>query len=128
MGFILLAFSTSLAELSVAFIASLGGDAALSVGNVIGSNIVNVCLIFGLPILLVALQRPSVRNGGVSFAKGELGSLYFGIFVASMIPLSLVYLVGANWFVGLVLIFIFVIYTYQLLEDSDSHRKCKRRF
>jgi len=52
-GFLLLAFSTSLPELSVAFIASLGGDAAISAGTVIGSNIVNVCLIIGLGAILL---------------------------------------------------------------------------
>jgi len=115
-GFILLAFSTSLPELSVAFIASLGGDAALSAGNVIGSNIVNVCLIIGLAALLVALKRPKAPSMVSSFAKEELGSLYFGLFVASIIPLSLVYLVGANWLVGLILILVFFVYTYQLLK------------
>jgi len=115
-GFILLAFSTSLPELSVAFIASLGGDAAISAGNVIGSNIVNICLIVGLAALLVAVKRPKTTNMIPSFAKEELGSLYFGLFVASIIPLSLVYLVGANWLVGLILILIFVLYTYQLLK------------
>jgi len=114
-GFILLAFSTSLPELSVAFIASLGGEAALSVGNVIGSNIVNVCLIIGIAAFLIAWRHPSVKSVA-PFAKEELGSLYFGLFVASIIPLSLVYLVGANWLVGLILIVVFVIYTYQLLK------------
>jgi len=115
-GFIVLAFSTSLPELSVAFIASMSGDAAISAGNVIGSNIVNVCLIIGLATLLVGLKRPSAPSMVPSFAKEELGSLYFGLFVASIIPLSLVYLVGANWLVGLILISVFVVYTFQLMK------------
>jgi len=115
-GFLLLAFSTSLPELSVAFIAALGGEAALSTGNVIGSNIVNVCLIIGLAALLVAFRRPRSKSVVPSLAKEELSSLYFGLFVASIIPLSLVYLVGANWLVGLILIFVFVGYTYQLMK------------
>jgi len=132
-GFILLAFSTSLPELSVAFIASLGGDAAISAGNVIGSNIVNVCLIIGLATVLVALKHPSAPSMVPPFAKEELGSLYFGLFVASIIPLSLVYLVGANWLVGLVLILVFVLYTYQLAkiriptEESKSISEEMRR-
>src|SRR3990170_2872052 len=110
-GFSLLAFSTSLPELSVAFIAALSVDpltgesqAALSVGNVLGSNIVNVCLIIGLATFLVALRRSNAKSVVPSFAKEELGSLYFGLFVASIIPLSLVYLVGVTWLVGLILI------------------------
>jgi len=100
----------------VALIASLGGYAALSAGNVIGSNIVNICLIIGLAALLVAIKRPKAASVTSSFAKEELGSLYFGLFVASIIPLSLVYLVGANWLIGLVLILVFVVYTYQLMK------------
>ena len=115
-GFLLLAFSTSLPELSVAFIASLGGDAAISAGTVIGSNIVNVCLIIGLGAILVALKRPSTQSLVSPFAKGELGSLYSGLFVASIIPLFLVYLVGANWLVGLLLILVFVFYSFQLVK------------
>jgi len=115
-GFVLLAFSTSLPELSVAFIASLGGEAAISAGNVIGSNIVNICLIIGLAALLVALRRPNAPSMVPTFAKEELSSLYFGLFIASIIPLSLVYLVGANWLVGLILILIFIFYTFQLMK------------
>jgi len=115
LGFFLLAFSTSLPELSVAIIASLGGRAELSVGNVIGSNIVNICLIIGLAALLVSIKHSKSPNMVSSFAKEDLGSLYFGLFVASIIPMSLVYLIGANWLIGLILILIFVFYTFQSL-------------
>jgi cation:H+ antiporter len=115
-GFLLLAFSTSVPELCVAFIASLSGEAALSAGNVIGSNIANIGLVIGIAVLLVALRRPKAFTRVPSFAKEELSSLYFGLFVASIVPLSLIYLVEANWLVGLVLITIFVVYTYQLLK------------
>jgi len=46
--------------------------------------------------------------------KEEFGSLYFGLFVASIIPLSLVYLAYASWFIGMILLLVFVLYTYQL--------------
>jgi len=120
-GFSLLAFSTSLPELSVAFITALsvdpltgGSQAAISVGNVLGSNIVNISLIIGLAALIISLRRPRGVSLIPSFAKEELGSLYFGLFVSSVIPLSLVYIVEASWFVGLILILIFVFYTYQM--------------
>jgi len=113
-GFSLLAFSTSLPELSVAFIAAFTDEAPISVGNVLGSNIVNICLIVGLAALIISLRRPRVVSVIPSFAKEEFSSLYFGLFVASIIPLTLVYLVEASWFVGLILILIFVFYTYQM--------------
>ena len=116
-GFILIAFSTSVPELSVAIVSVLGNGekTAVSVGNVIGSNIVNVCLIIGVATLLVVLQKRS-RNVKIipTMAKEEFGSLYFGLFIASLIPLSLVYLTFASQFIGLVLVLIFGLYTYQL--------------
>jgi len=115
-GFSLLAFSTSLPELSVAFSAAFRGEAAISVGNVIGSNIVNISLIVGLAALLISLKRPRVVRIIPSFAKEELGNIHFGLFVSSIIPLSLVYLQEASWVVGLILIVVFVCFTYQMAK------------
>lgn len=116
-GFILIAFSTSIPELSVAILSLLGNGekTAVSVGNVIGSNIVNICVIIGLATVLVVLQKHS-RNVKMipAMAKEEFGSLYFGLFIASIIPLALVYLTFASRFIGLVLVLIFAAYTYRL--------------
>jgi len=113
-GFSLLAFSTSLPELSVAFIAAFTGEAAVSVGNVFGSNIVNISLIVGLAALIISFRRPRAANVIPSFAKGELGALNMGLFISSIVPLLMLYIIEASWLVGLVLIAIFVFYTYQL--------------
>jgi len=53
-GLTIVAFGTSLPELAVSVTASLEGDAGISVGNVVGSNIANILLILGLS----ALVRP----------------------------------------------------------------------
>jgi len=136
LGFIVIAFSTSIPELSVALISALGSEqkSAVSVGNVIGSNIVNVCLIIGLATILVVLQRRSTNVKMVpSMAKEEFGSLYFGLFIASLIPLTLVYLTVASRFIGLILVLIFGLYTYQLskvripLESGESVSEEKKR-
>ena len=114
-GFVLIAFSTSLPEFCVAIITAFTDESAISIGNVIGSNIVNICLIIGLAALLVALMgRSRAVNMVPTMVKEEFGSLYFGLFVASIIPLSLVYLAYASWFIGMILLLVFVLYTYQL--------------
>jgi cation:H+ antiporter len=140
-GFSLIAFSTSLPELTVAIIAAVSGGAAISVGNVFGSNIVNICLIIGLAAILLHIKRvkgkisfkefflnigknilpsKSSEARGInivpSFAKSELSSIYFGIFVASIVPMILIYISGATWAVGLILLFIFVGYMYRLTK------------
>jgi cation:H+ antiporter len=127
-GFSIIAFSTSLPELTVAFIAAFSGGAALSVGNVIGSNIVNICVIIGIAAVILHLRArwkskkakfvsPNESNGInviPSFAKSELSSIYFGLFISSVIPIVLIYIRAATWIIGLVLLFIFVGYMYQL--------------
>jgi cation:H+ antiporter len=134
-GFSIIAFSTSLPELTVAFIAAFSGGAALSVGNVLGSNIVNISVIVGLAGFLLYYQgrrqakkantqRPLDINVVPPFAKSELGSIYFGLFISSIIPIVLIYFSAASWIVGLILIGIFVGYMFQLskvrLPAEDS--------
>ena len=122
-GFSLIAFSTSLPELTVAFIAAFSGGAALSVGNVLGSNIVNICVVLGLAAILLYIksrrkQMDSNGSNGINvipnFAKSELSSIHFGLFISSIIPMVLIYIKAATWIVGIVLISIFVVYMYQL--------------
>jgi cation:H+ antiporter len=122
-GFSMIAFSTSLPELTVAFIAALSGGAALSVGNVLGSNIVNISVIIGLAAILLYIKSHRKQNGlngsnSVSlipvFAKTELSSIHFGLFISSIIPMVLIYIKTATWIVGLVLISIFIAYMYKL--------------
>jgi cation:H+ antiporter len=122
-GFSMIAFSTSLPELTVALIATLSGSAPISVGNVLGSNIVNICVIIGLAAILLTLRarRKHVRLNGSNginaipaFAKSELSSIHFGLFISSVIPLALIYIATATWMVGLILLFIFVGYMYRL--------------
>jgi cation:H+ antiporter len=128
-GFSLIAFSTSLPELTVAFTAAFSGGAPLSVGNVLGSNIVNICVIIGLAAILLFLKArrkakmnpaESKDSNGIhgipAVAKSELSSIHFGLFISSIIPLVLIYISAATWVVGLVLIFIFVGYMYQLTK------------
>jgi len=116
-GFTLIAFSTSLPELSVAVFSVFLGTIGVSIGNVLGSNIVNVCLIMGLGVLLATLKRSKSLNDIVpSMPKEELESLYSGLFIASIIPLSLIYIAYASQFIGFLLLTVFAIYTCQLLR------------
>src|SRR4030066_2373969 len=62
-GFSMIAFSTSLPELTVAFIAALSGGAALSVGNVLGSNIVNISVIIGIAAILLYIKSRRKPKG-----------------------------------------------------------------
>jgi cation:H+ antiporter len=114
-GFILVAFSTSLPELCVSIFAAIGGESmGVAVGNVLGSNIVNICLILGVCFLLVALKNSESVKLAPAMTKEEIGTLYFGLFVASVVPLTLLYIGFASRIIGVILLAIFVFYVYQL--------------
>jgi cation:H+ antiporter len=114
-GFILVAFSTSLPELFVATFAVLNPEnVGVSIGNVLGSNIVNICLILGVCFLLISLKYPEKSQVLPKMAKEELGSLYFGLFIASIVPLTLIYIGYASRFIGVILLALFIYYMFQL--------------
>ncbi len=60
-GLTVVAFGTSAPELAASVRAALEGEGELAVGNVVGSNIANVCLILGF----TALLRPVPVESGV---------------------------------------------------------------
>ena len=118
-GFILVAFSTSLPELSVAIFSAIGQEAiGVAIGNVLGSNIVNICLILGVCFLLTTLKNSNYVKLLPSIAREEIGSLYFGLFIASIVPLTLLYIGYASRFIGIVLLAIFVFYVYRLSKTK----------
>ncbi len=55
-GITLVAFATSLPELATGILASIAQESALVFGNVIGSNIANICLVLGISAVLVKLE------------------------------------------------------------------------
>ena len=123
-GFILVAFSTSLPELFVAFFAVLNpANIGVSIGNVLGSNIVNICLILGVCFLLISLKYPEKSRVLPKMAKEELGSLYFGLFIASIVPLTLIYIGYASRFVGVILLVILIYYMFQLSKARTPAEK-----
>ncbi|MBS7615640.1 sodium:calcium antiporter [Candidatus Bathyarchaeota archaeon] len=114
-GFILVAFSTSLPELCVSLFAAIGGESmGVAIGNVLGSNIANICLILGVCFLIMTLKSSDVVKLAPFMAKEEMGTLYFGLFVASVVPLTLLYIGFASRIIGVILLAIFVFYVYQL--------------
>lgn len=126
-GFTLIAFSTSLPELTVATIAAFSGGAGISIGNVLGSNIINISVVVGAASIIVYFRtrRKAKKNNETnivksnlvkSLAKSELGSIYFSLFISSIIPVVLIFVSTAAWLVGIALIAIFVGYMYQLTK------------
>ncbi|MDW8034376.1 MAG: hypothetical protein RMI79_05560, partial [Nitrososphaerota archaeon] len=118
-GFTFVATSTSLPELAVAFFSAISGEGAVSVGNVLGSNVANVCLIIGLGLILYSLKPGRKKLKGIIFKPEELDMLYLGIFVASIIPILLISFLPAGRIVGLLLIIIYVYYTFEIISKKE---------
>jgi cation:H+ antiporter len=114
-GFILVAFSTSLPELFVAVFSVIHPDTiGVSIGNVLGSNIVNICLILGTCFLLLSFKNKDKTSYLPSIAREDTKSLNFGLFAASIVPLTLLYVGYASQFIGIILLVVFIFYLYQL--------------
>jgi cation:H+ antiporter len=123
-GFVLVAFSTSLPEFFVAVFAVFNPEnVGVSIGNVLGANISNICLILGACFLLIALKYSKGERFLPKIAKEEIGSLNFGLFVASMVPLALLYMGYASRFLGVVLLGIFIFYMYKLSKSKTPEAK-----
>ncbi|MCB9893234.1 MAG: calcium/sodium antiporter [Planctomycetes bacterium] len=60
-GLTIVAVGTSLPELATSIVAIIRGETAISLGNVVGSNIFNICLVLGL----VSLVHPLVIDARV---------------------------------------------------------------
>jgi cation:H+ antiporter len=120
-GFILVGFSTSLPELSVAIFAVANpANVGISIGNVLGSNIVNIALILGICIIIMVVGHTDFSGYIINLAKEEMGNLQFGLFIASIIPVALLYIGYASRFIGVILVIIFVVYMIQLARTNKT--------
>ena len=113
-GFILVGFATSLPELSVVIFGASSEKIGVSIGNILGSNITNIALILGVCFLIVAVKCPRFQCMYPAMAKEEIGNLHFGLFIASIIPLALLYIGQASQYIGVILLTIFIFYMIQL--------------
>jgi len=77
-GLTVVAFGTSLPELSVNIVASVKGNAAIALGNILGSNIANILLILGISGIIFPL---AVTKGTVwkEIPLSLLAAILFGI-------------------------------------------------
>jgi Ca2+/Na+ antiporter len=81
----------------------------VAIGNALGSNVVNICLILGLAFLITSLKSSETYLT----IKEDVETLYFGLFIASIVPLALIYLGYASRFIGVILIAIFAYNIYR---------------
>jgi cation:H+ antiporter len=115
-SFVLMAFCTSLPELFVGISSSLAGKPAFSLGNVIGSNIVDLTLVAGIA---VALAR------GIRIESKVIRQEVYGMVVLATLPMVLMF-IGRELsrLDALILLGAFAIYFYKML--SSGHAQLNR--
>jgi len=111
-GLTVVAFGTSAPELIVSVKAAIAGQAGIALGNVVGSNIVNVLLILGLPALFV-----TIRSSTTDTRRG------FAVMIgASLLFIALCFMGPLSWWHGLVLLAGLALMIGDNLRTARAHR------
>lgn len=103
-GLTVIALGTSIPELMVSIKAAIGGNAGISIGNVIGSNIANIWLVLGASVAIAPITYS--KNFYHNFGFLAFASALFALFITSG------YLVHWHGWVLLALLLLFIIYNY----------------
>jgi len=114
-GMTVVAFGTSAPELIVSIESALNGNSGIAVGNVVGSNIVNITLILGLTVLIfpIIADKQSKR---IDFPMMLFASLLFYYFaIDGLISFS----DGVILFVILIVFVVFLV--------TNSRKKTKKQ-
>ena len=114
-GFIIMAFATSIPELFVGVTSALAGKSALALGNVIGANIINLTLVIGIAILLG-------RGIKIESKKTKTDSLYMVLIAA--LPMVLM-IIGSSLsrIDGIILLAAFALYAGRILKQRRLFKK-----
>jgi cation:H+ antiporter len=103
-GLTVVAFGTSVPEMAVSIFAAIGGNTDVALGNVVGSNILNVTLIVGLSALITTLpvHGNAVRLEwpfmfGASLLAVAFG--WFGHLTRTEGIILFLLLIGFNWYI-----------------------------
>ncbi len=115
-GLTVVAFGTSLPELVINVFASFKGSSDLAIGNVLGSNIMNIFLILGISSLIMPIhvERISIYR---DIPVGLFATLLFGLIANG-------YFMGfervINRFDGVLLLSVFAVYLWVTLKKGNG--------
>lgn len=119
-GLTIVAFGTSAPEATVSIAGALEGSAGVVLGNVIGSNIVNITLVLGITALIapIAVKSETVRKE-IPFAL--LATIILMILMADVVLQNAAEnILGLGD--GLVILLIFTIFLYYVFEIAMKNR------
>ena len=114
-GMTVVSFGTSMPELLVSVNGALNGNSGIAIGNVIGSNIVNVAFILGLSVIILPIL-PDKQTLKIDYPVMVAASFIFIIFALDNFI--------ARW-EGIVLFAILIIFVYRMVSKSRKDEKAK---
>lgn len=114
-GLTIVAMGTSAPELAVSVSAALGGSSDISLGNVVGSNLLNILIILGISAVIVPLSVDK------SMFKRD-----FPVLLITAVILPLICIIGRNTVGrtgGIILLAIFICYITMTVKSAINYRK-----
>jgi len=118
-GLTLVAFGTSLPELAVSFISSLtveqGATSDIAMGNVVGSNIVNITLILGLTAIARPIQTSKTMH------RKEFPYLIFSAILITVFAALFQNNYLIVWWESLILLIVFIGYIILMVRTSKAN-------
>lgn len=114
LAFILMALATSLPEFFVGINSALSKTSILSLGNVIGSNIVNLSFVLGAVVIIAKGIRIESK-----IAKRDTWLVFF----ISILPVLLLIDKNLSRADGVILLIAFIWYFRRILKDKEAFKK-----
>lgn len=119
-GLTIVAMGTSAPEAAVSITAALEGSAEITIGNIVGSNILNILIILGLSAVITPLL----------VAKSTIRIEIPFMIAVTLLLLALGYDGKLGWICGIILIVVFVAYLIYLFfmakKDKDKQEEAAK--
>jgi len=111
-GLTIVAMGTSAPEAAVSINASLKGNSGIAIGNVVGSNILNILIILGISALLstIAIQRSTLRY--------EMPYMIFVTIILIVLGMTGEYVTRAEGVILWVLFLVYLAYLFRLAKQG----------
>lgn len=123
-GMTLVAFGTSAPEMAVSIISAIKGNSGIALGNVLGSNMANICIILGIIAIITPITiRKSIVWREIPFCLGTAIVLAV-ILATNNIPFLVSRIEAAILLAGLVVYIFFMLMPEQqeMIPEAETHQ------
>lgn len=120
-GLTIVAMGTSAPEAAVSINASIKGNAGIAIGNVVGSNILNILIILGISAILatMAIQKSTFRY--------EIPFMVFVTVVLIALGMTGEYVTRIEGIILWVLFIVYLLYLFRLAKQGTTEEDAEKR-